>query len=691
MTSESVSRAFPALESDLDRVREIVGMADVPSRSELTPLTRQPAGHRHLIRPTLALLSYYVLAGTERAADVRAVKAAAAVELLHMASLYHDDVIDDARRRRGRPSVNIVWGARLAVLAGDLLFTSASRILSELGRREPMMVAETAQRICSGMIAETADRFLLSRTEAAYLEVTGAKTAELLSLACRLGAMQAGRDPEAEEDLAGFGWHLGMAYQVRDDILDLTATTGELGKPANSDIVEGVYTLPVIRALGREPSLARLLRRGLTAADAERARQLVLSCGAVEEARQVADTHVETALRRLDLLQFRGLGDPRSREGLAGYVRSITSSSGKAAPAPVTAPITVPAPSPASPAVPSLAPASARPGVLTGRQEHVQERLDAWLLDTGLAATPEEARHPRWNAMASTALRFWPGADAEQAETLARWMLVIAVVDDLFDEPGLADPGEIARLRHRLALLVRGLDDTPATGGAVATAMAQAWERVRLIQPPSWRTRALGHFEEWLEAAEREACHRLSGFIPSMRDQFALRLGSSGAPVFLDTFEITYGGELEPAVRDHPLVRRLLDVAAAAALAENDLRTLDEDEAVGAPYNLVRVLRHETGCTRQEAIDEVTRQVEDGFAQVDAILTAAPAILRPADGSAASVTGTGLLRLARERLPSWRTLHSIDRYSRSSAGSETYLARLRRELLVEYAETGAAR
>ncbi|TQS26121.1 polyprenyl synthetase family protein [Microbispora sp. KK1-11] len=678
MTSESVSRAFPALESDLDRVREIIGMADVPSRSELAPLTRQPAGHRHLIRPTLALLSYYVLAGPGRAADVRAVKAAAAVELLHMASLYHDDVIDDARQRRGRPSVNIVWGARLAVLAGDLLFISASRLLSELGRREALMVAESAQHTCSGMIAETADRFLLSRTEDAYLEVTGAKTAELLSLACRLGAMQAGRDPEAEENLARFGWHLGLAYQVRDDILDLTATTGELGKPANSDIREGVYTLPVIRALGREPALARLLRRGLTAADAERARQLVLSCGAVEEARQVADAQMETALRRLD-----GLGDPRSREGLTGYVRSVMSSGRQAAPAPVT----VPAPSPA----PSPVPASSGAGVPAGERERVQERLDAWLLDTGLAATPEEARHPRWNAMASTAARFWPDADAEQAETLARWMLVIAVVDDLFDEPGIADPGEIARLRHRLTLLVRELDDTPTTGGAVATAMAQAWERIRLIQPRSWRTRALGHLEEWLEAAEREACHRLSGFIPSLRDQFALRLGSSGAPVFLDSFEITYGREFEPAVRDHPLFRRLLDVAVAAALAENDLRTLDEDEAVGAPYNLVRVLRHETGCTRQEAIDEVARQAEDGFAQVEAILTAAPAILRPADGSAASVTGMGLVRLARERLPSWRTLHDIDRYSRSSAGSETYLTRLRRELLLDHAETGVAR
>ncbi|WP_067177473.1 polyprenyl synthetase family protein [Microtetraspora niveoalba] len=669
MTSASASRVFPALEPDLERVREMLGRAGTPGRSDLAALTREPTGgNRRLIRPTLTLLSYYLLAGPERAADVRAVKAAAAVELLHMASLYHDDVIDDARQRRGRPSANSVWGERLAVLAGDLLFVSGSRLLAELGRSEALAVAETVQRTCSGMIAETADRFLLSRTEEAYLEVTGAKTAELLSLACRLGAMQAGRGPEAEEALARFGRHLGMAYQMRDDILDLTATTGELGKPANSDIAEGVYTLPVIIALAREPALARLLRRGVTAADAERARRLVLSCGAVDEARTVADAQMETALRQLD-----GLGDPRSREGLADYVRSVMRSAGQAGPALVTAP------------PPSSAPA--QPDV----RARVQERLDAWLLDTGLAATPEEARHPRWHGMASATALMWPGADAEQLETLARWMLVCIVLDDLFDEPGLADPGEVVRLRNRLALLIRGLDDTPPTGGAVATALAQSWERIRPIQPASWRTRALGHLLEWLEAAEREACHRLGGFVPSLRDQVPLRLGSAGVPVFLDSFEITYGTEIEPSVRDHPLLRRLLDLGTATVLAENDLRTLEQDEAAGAPYNLVRVLRHETGCTRQEAIDEVTRRVEDGYAQMDAILTSGPAILWPAGGGADSVPAIGLLRIIRDRLPGWRAIHDVDRYSRSSSGSGTYLARLRRELLLDPVEAGAAR
>ncbi|WP_405088885.1 polyprenyl synthetase family protein [Microbispora sp. NBC_01389] len=675
MTSEIVSRAFPALESDLERVREIVGLADVPSRADLTALTRQPTGHRHLIRPTLALLSYYLLAGPERAADVRAVKAAAAVELLHMASLQHDDVIDDARQRRGRPSLNSVWGTRLAVLAGDLLFISGSRIVAELGEREALVSAEAVQHICSGMIAETADRFLLSRTEEAYLEVTGAKTAELLSLACRLGAMQAGRDREAEEAMARFGWHLGIAYQVRDDILDLTSTAGELGKPANSDVVEGVYTLPVIRALNREPALARLLRRGLTTAEAERARQLVLSCGVVDEARKVADEQAEAALLRLH-----GVGDPASREALADYVRSVMGSVRQAGPAAVTVPVPVPSPDPA--------PASGHGDVLV---RVVQERLDAWLLDTGVAATREETRHPRWNGLAAATALMWPGADAEQLETLARWMLVCVVLDDLFDEPGLADHAEAARLRRRLSHLIGGLDDAPPTGGAFATALAQAWERIRLVQPPSWRRRAIGHLLDWLDAAEREACHRLSGFVPSLRDQVPLRLGSAGVPVFLDAFEITCGREFEPSVRDHPLLRRLLDLGSATVLAENDLRTLDQDEAAGSPYNLVRVLRHEAGCTRQEAIDEVTRQVEDGYAQVDAILTSGPAILRPASGGAASAPVIGILGVVRDRLPGWRAIHDVDRYSSSSTDGGTHLARLRRALLLEYAETVAAR
>ncbi|MEV4454694.1 polyprenyl synthetase family protein [Microbispora sp. NPDC049633] len=680
------TQSFPAVESDLGRVREILGLTGVAGRPELATLTRQPPGGLgRLIRPTLALLSYYLLAGADRAAGVRAIRAAAAVELLHMASLYHDDVIDDARQRRGRPSVNSVWGARMAVLAGDLLVVNGSRILAELGEREALLAAEAGERACSGVIAETADRFLLSRTEEAYLEVTGAKTAELLSLACRLGAMQAGRGPEEEDALGRFGWHLGMAYQVRDDILDLTATAWSLGKPANSDIVEGVYTLPVIRALAREPALARLLRRDLTAAEAETARRLVLSCGAVDEARQVVDVHMEAALGRLE-----GLGDPRSRDALAGYALSIINTGGPAAPALVT----VPAPSP-SPA-----------GVAGQLRERVQERLDAWLLETGLAATPEEARHPRWSGMASAAARLWPDADAGQVETLARWMLVCYVLDDLLEDPELTDSGEVVRLRHRLTVLIRELreldelgelgelgrrGDAPGAGGAVATALAQAWAGIRVAQPPSWRARALDHLAEWLEACEREACHRLSGFVPSLRDQLPLRLRSAGPGLALDLFEVTYGRRIDPAVRDHPLFRRALDLGLATALTENDLRTLEQDEAIGAPYNLVRVLRHETGCTRQEAIDEVTRQVEDGHAQLDAMLAAAPAFLRTAANGAASGPDFGLLHLVQERLPGWRGLHGTDRYSRTATGSGPDLARLRRELLPEYAETGPTR
>ncbi|MBE3009070.1 polyprenyl synthetase family protein [Microbispora sp. NEAU-D428] len=668
MTTESPF--FPALISDLERVREVLGLAGVRGRPDLATLTRQPrGGHGRLIRPTLALLSYYLFAGPEGAADVRAVRAAAAVELLHTASLYHDDVIDDARQRRGRPSVNGVWGARMAVLAGDLLVVNASRILAELGEREALVAAEAGERACSGVIAETADRFLLSRTEEAYMEVTGAKTAELLSVACRLGAMQAAPGSEGEEALARFGWHLGLAYQVRDDILDLTATAGNLGKPANSDIVEGVYTLPVIRALAREPVLARLLRRGLTAAEAESARRLVLSCGAVDEARQVVDAHMEAALRQLD-----GLGDPRPREALAGYARSVMSTGKRPGPAPVT----VPAPSPA----PAGVPARVRDGV--------QERVDAWLLETGLAATPEEVRHPRWSGMASAAARMWPGADPEQVETLARWILVCYVLDDLLEDPALTDPEEVIQLRHRLTLLIRDLGDTPRAGGAVATALAQSWARIRLIQPPSWQARALDHLAEWLEACEREACHRLSGFVPSLRDQLPLRLRSAGPDLALDLFEVTYGRQIDPVVRDHPLFRRALDLGLTVVLAENDLRTLEQDEAAGAPYNLVRVLCHETGCTRQEAIDEVTRQVEDGYAQLDAMLAAAPALLR-APGGAARGTDIDLVHLVRERVPNWRSLYGTGRYSRTPTGSGPDLARLRRELLLDHAETGVAR
>ena len=290
MFSEIDSVVFPHLNADLARVRDVLGPARLQSRPELTGLTdAAPDDSHRMVRPTLTLLSYYLLTDPAIPAADRAVRGAAAVELLHLGSLYHDDVIDHAYQRRGRPSANAVWGAHLAVLGGDSVTFSGTRLLAELGQREVLVGMTVGEQMCEGVMIEAADLYSPSRTEQSYLDGIAGKTAALLSLACRIGAMQAGRDEADEEALAMFGRRFGMAYQLFDDILDLTSTAEEMGKPVNADLSEGVYTLPVIRAASRDRNLARLLRRTMTEQEAARARELVIASGAVDEARTLAD------------------------------------------------------------------------------------------------------------------------------------------------------------------------------------------------------------------------------------------------------------------------------------------------------------------------------------------------------------------------------------------------------------------
>ncbi|CAM5744507.1 Heptaprenyl diphosphate synthase component 2 [Streptomyces alboniger] len=299
--------AFPCLEGDLDRVRDALGPVRIQGRPELDALTQEgPGTSRGLVRPTLALLSYYVLTDPSRPAADRAVLAAAAVEMLHLGALYHDDVVDHAHERRGRPSANAVWGDHLAILAGDCVMLTGLNMLAQLGQREVVEGTMANERMCAGMVMEAADLYAASRSEQAYLDAIAGKTAQLFALACRLGAMQAngvrGRQDDWEEALAGFGWQFGHAYQLRDDILDLTSTVEELGKPVNTDLSEGVYTLPVIRAVSRDRDLGRLLGKEMTQEEAARARDLVVASGAVQEAQAVADAHMTEAADQLSHL-----------------------------------------------------------------------------------------------------------------------------------------------------------------------------------------------------------------------------------------------------------------------------------------------------------------------------------------------------------------------------------------------------
>ena len=227
------------------------------------------------------------------------------VELVHLGSLYHDDVMDEAATRRGVPSANIRFGNVVAILAGDFLLAKASEIAASLGTEVAGLLAHTIGELCQGQVLELQSVFKPDRTQAQYLASIDGKTASLLATSARIGAIVAGLPRTHIDAITAYGQRLGMVFQIVDDILDLTATDEQLGKPAGNDLVEGIYTLPVIVGLQdphRGEELRALLGAPIDRADVDRVRKVVQATGGVEAAiavgRQYSD-EVAAALATL--------------------------------------------------------------------------------------------------------------------------------------------------------------------------------------------------------------------------------------------------------------------------------------------------------------------------------------------------------------------------------------------------------
>jgi heptaprenyl diphosphate synthase len=250
-------------------------------------------------RPTLAVAS--ALAGGGKVTrDV--IRGACSVELVHLGTLYHDDVIDEAPTRRNVESVNARWGNNIAILGGDFLLARASSIAASLGTEVAALLAATIGRLCEGEVSELQTAFSVERPEEAYFGSITDKTASLFSAACRIGGLVAGLDAVQVDALTEFGEAFGVVFQIVDDIKDIVLSQAELGKPAGHDMIEGVYTLPVLRALdapGVGQDLAHLLGGPVERPEAEKARQMVIASGGVESAIVVARAWADRAAATL--------------------------------------------------------------------------------------------------------------------------------------------------------------------------------------------------------------------------------------------------------------------------------------------------------------------------------------------------------------------------------------------------------
>jgi geranylgeranyl pyrophosphate synthase len=266
-----------------------------PRLGEEAEATLTAGGKR--LRPILVLMA----AGD--GAGERAVRVASAVELVHMATLVHDDVLDGAPVRRGRPTVVARSGRERAVGVGDLLFSRAfAELAVDGGEPEVAELSSASVALALGELAQRHDAYDTTITEERYLERCSLKTARLFESACRVGRLASGAP--GSEELASFGREIGLAFQLLDDVLDVTGPPERTGKARGTDLLDGTVTLPLIVARRLDPELESVELRGLDGDAAEALCDRIAATGALDEVRDRAKKGIERAKRALESEDF---------------------------------------------------------------------------------------------------------------------------------------------------------------------------------------------------------------------------------------------------------------------------------------------------------------------------------------------------------------------------------------------------
>jgi len=294
---------LPSVEADLVRFEALLAKSIIVGDEFLDSVTTHltDAGGKYL-RPVLAICS---ATGGTRAATEEDLLGAVALELMHLASLYHDDVLDKANVRRNVDTVNARYGNLVAIVAGDFLMARSAGIAADLGADFAELLAHTLMHLTRAQISEMSTAFSVDRSLDDYFETIEGKTASLMSSSCRIGAMTAGYSVERADALSEFGRNFGLIYQLRDDILDLIDVNYELSKPAGQDLVVGIYNLPTLFAL-RDPSIGSELRSVLGGElnddDRERARKLVVATDGVAQTVATAQEFLTRGHEALSIL-----------------------------------------------------------------------------------------------------------------------------------------------------------------------------------------------------------------------------------------------------------------------------------------------------------------------------------------------------------------------------------------------------
>ncbi|MBN1392706.1 MAG: polyprenyl synthetase family protein [Sedimentisphaerales bacterium] len=314
-TEISASRgvaAFKIIRDELERVRKLINeqLLCCPDKADVRRLVE----HLHrcggkMIRPGLVLLA----GGTVGKITDKHIRIAAIMEMIHNATLLHDDVIDDGQRRRGQATVNSLWGNESAVLLGDFLLSNVFKMCADLEPHIVKVIAAAAGRTCEGELRQIAQRGNWQLNEAEYIDIITEKSAALFSSCCYLGGFLAGAGEKEVGLLSDFGLNLGVAFQIADDLLDLAGDQYKTGKPVGSDLDNGKVTLPVIHLLKTANEAdKKLVVKEKHAGLVEKLR----ACGSIDYAQKRAQEFAERAIAAI-----KGFSQSESKEALIELAR----------------------------------------------------------------------------------------------------------------------------------------------------------------------------------------------------------------------------------------------------------------------------------------------------------------------------------------------------------------------------------
>lgn len=287
------------MNTDLDMIEQALEetiQSEHPVLKEASMHLLQAGGKR--IRPVFVLLSAKF--GDYNIEVIKNV--AVALELIHTASLVHDDVIDNAELRRGAETIKAKWDNRIAMYTGDYIFARAVELMTKINKPEAhKLLSKTMVELCIGEIEQIKDKYNWEQNLRTYFRRIKRKTALLIAVSCQLGAVAAEAPDYIQRRLYQYGYYVGMAFQITDDILDFTGTQKQLGKPAGSDLMQGNITLPVLYAL-RDQSLRNEIIANFDIHDSEKSKQIISllkNSGGIEYSKEISDRYLQKALHAL--------------------------------------------------------------------------------------------------------------------------------------------------------------------------------------------------------------------------------------------------------------------------------------------------------------------------------------------------------------------------------------------------------